>query len=344
MSGPEAPVSRVAKAAVHDRLDRVRHYLPLAAKKCEKDIEYVHQLRVSTRRAQAALDIFHKALPKGRARRLRKQLQRMRRCAGEARDLDVLEQRLASLAAGDASSGVNRLIDDVAAERRRAQGPLVRMHKRLKRRKFKSQIKKLCQRIRWRGDAPEPTFGEVARRALRSAVDEFFSAALADLSDPFVLHQVRIAGKRLRYAIELLAAAFDESLRTQLYPVFKDVQDWLGNVNDHETAKRLFVVWSEQTEPATAFVLRELAAAEQRQIEKTSQDFCAWWTDERAYALRQQFDTYLTPPDVSPPRQPGGEPADFPSQASATNESAGAKRQENRAVAFPPRPPSSKVS
>ena len=58
----------------------------------------------------------------------------------------------------------------------------------------------------------------------------------ADLSDVANLHQMRISGKRVRYAMELLAGAFDDSFRTELYPIYAEVQELLGTINDHATA------------------------------------------------------------------------------------------------------------
>jgi CHAD domain-containing protein len=47
---------------------------------------------------------------------------------------------------------------------------------------------------------------------------------------------MRICGKRVRYAMELLAGALDHSFRRELYPTFAEVQEKLGTINDHATA------------------------------------------------------------------------------------------------------------
>ena len=52
-----------------------------------------HQLRVATRRAGAALEIFRDCLPEKDYQTARKQLRRLRRAAGAARDWDVLQYR-----------------------------------------------------------------------------------------------------------------------------------------------------------------------------------------------------------------------------------------------------------
>src|SRR5579883_2318142 len=60
---PDTPLADAARRVLTVRLEVVRDSLPLALDKPEKDPEYVHQLRVGTRRARAALDIFAACLP-----------------------------------------------------------------------------------------------------------------------------------------------------------------------------------------------------------------------------------------------------------------------------------------
>jgi integrase/recombinase XerD len=51
----EMPVAEAARAVLAARFEVVRHCLPLAVEKPYEDVEHVHQLRVGTRRAGAAL-------------------------------------------------------------------------------------------------------------------------------------------------------------------------------------------------------------------------------------------------------------------------------------------------
>ncbi|HUG17662.1 MAG TPA: CHAD domain-containing protein, partial [Planctomycetaceae bacterium] len=75
------PVGRVARRSVRLRLEAVGYYLPLAAKHAGENIEHVHQLRVWTRRALAALDLFTELLPKAEEKWFRKTLHKIRRAA-----------------------------------------------------------------------------------------------------------------------------------------------------------------------------------------------------------------------------------------------------------------------
>src|SRR5687767_3634942 len=83
------PLLEAAQRILDARLGTVAHYLPLAFHEAARDIEHVHQLRVATRRARAALDLFEVCLANGAAKQARKLLRRIRRAAGAARDWDV---------------------------------------------------------------------------------------------------------------------------------------------------------------------------------------------------------------------------------------------------------------
>src|SRR5262245_59631201 len=97
--GPDAPVTRATRKALAMRLKAAEHYLKEAGQvsgKSADDAEVVHQLRIWTRRAAAALRLFAEVLPRKTAKWLKRKLRAMRHTAGEARDCDVLADRLES--------------------------------------------------------------------------------------------------------------------------------------------------------------------------------------------------------------------------------------------------------
>ena len=299
---PGTTVSEVAVESVRLRLEAVSHFLPLAAKKSHDDIEYVHQLRVATRRANAALQIYGELLPRKRVKAIAKELRRIRKAAGDARDLDVLAMRLGEELLGNEQSNLGFVLDEIAAFRKRAQKPLVTIHRHAKRTGFKKRCRKLVKRLRWRGESREPTFLDFSRGSMRPLVDDFFAAASEDLSEIAALHQMRIKGKRVRYAMELLSAAFEPSFRGELYPVFAEVQSKLGTINDHAVAIATLGAWSERAKKRKSRVeLAQLVANEKSQLESHCQQFRDWWTDDRISALASQFDRAL---HEAPPNRP----------------------------------------
>ena len=74
--------------------------------------------------------------------------------------------------------------------------------------------------------------------------ESFFESIPGDTSDMAALHQFRIRAKSLRYAMELLAAAFGPELREVHYPVVEEVQERLGRINDHVAARDRFRNWA----------------------------------------------------------------------------------------------------
>src|ERR1700724_2804960 len=90
---PELVVDTRLETATRRTLGRrfqvVHRYLTLAVNDSAQDTEYVHQLRVGTRRAGAALRLFAVCLPEKVHRKARRFLRRIRRAAGAARDWDV---------------------------------------------------------------------------------------------------------------------------------------------------------------------------------------------------------------------------------------------------------------
>ena len=65
---PDQPVDLVARQVLECRLTAVGQWLPLAAEQSHEDVEYVHRLRVSTRRAVEALGCFATSSPPRYAR------------------------------------------------------------------------------------------------------------------------------------------------------------------------------------------------------------------------------------------------------------------------------------
>ncbi len=287
---PERPVSEFARRACEQRLRTVWQYAPLAAKDWQEDIEYVHQLRIATRRARAALEIFGDLLSKSERRWMQRRLRELRRAAGEARDLDVLGQRLAKLAEQQSDSSTSDIAEQIAADRRAAQKPLVAAYKKAQRKGFKKRSRSLCKSVRWRGALAEPTFAAAGRLLLSPLADEFFAAAEANLTDVEALHQMRICGKRVRYAMELLAGAFDDSFRCELYPTFAEVQEKLGTINDHATAIARFRDWCERVDyNGSRAELADLITLEEQQLQVECSKFREWWTSERAADLAERF-------------------------------------------------------
>jgi CHAD domain-containing protein len=287
----EEPAQAVARRAIRARLKTVWDWLPQAAERSTEDVEYVHQLRVSTRRAKAALQLFETLLSPKRSRWFRKQLKRLRETAGEARDLDVLAQHVAEVCHSDHSPGCASLLERISGARRRAQPAISKIYEKLEQRGYRRRVKRLVGKIRWRCEEGEaPTYRAAAQAGLRPLAAAFFAAAEADFESILAMHEFRIAGKHLRYAMEVFAAAFSPTFRKELYPVVEQLQEKLGAVNDHANIRDRCLAWLDETsDEAERLVLSKLIALETTALQTSMHDFRQWWTADRAADLKARF-------------------------------------------------------
>jgi len=284
----DASVEDAARRSLEARLTAVVHWLPLAAYLPEQDVEHVHRLRVSTRRAVAALTLYQDWLPSKPARWLKKRLKKIRRAAGDARDLDVLSARLAK-EYGERAAPVVKLI----TERRAAVQPaIVDVAERSRRDdRFVRKTAKLIESIRspaHKDRTPDAAsnFRDWAAAQLATAANEFRAALPDETADLVALHQFRIRGKAMRYTIELLASAFGPELRKEQYRVVEDLQERLGRIQDHAAAGQRLGEWADKTEDAALQeLLRELRAEEGSRVDEAVQEFREWWTPDRAESL-----------------------------------------------------------
>jgi CHAD domain-containing protein len=286
----------VADRSLRSHLEAVEHYLPLAAQHWEDDVEHVHQVRVWSRRATAALRLYRDLLPWSRAAKVKKHLSQIRRAANDARDDDVLILRLQQ---DPGDPGAVRLMERVSEHRQHSQKPLREIFGRLQNgEKFGRQVQRLLKRTRTRAKTDKhgaTKFRKWARKNVRPYVEDFFHRADADFSDYEALHQLRISGKKLRYTMELLAGAFPSRFTKRLYPKVTALQERLGEINDFATAKARYVRWLDDSDTANeADYLQKLMEEEGQLLQQRIAEFSKWFTPERAGRFARAFDAIIS--------------------------------------------------
>jgi CHAD domain-containing protein len=289
-AGPRERAVDVARRVLEQRVEAVQHYLDLAARRPGENIEHVHQLRVSTRRASAACSVFKDLTRTKRLGPLTRELRRLRRMASAARDLDVLCERLSKEAGDPSRANLDRAVVWVQRRRQEVQKPLCKASRGWAHGKQRRKVQRLLRSGLWRKSTRKQRFGGVSRRVLASAVERFFAATSADLSNLESLHEMRIQGKRLRYTIEVVASCFDKRLGEEIYPCVEEVQERLGAVNDHGAAQQMFAGWLGEVQDETlAEIFGELAKIEGERAEAARQEFLQWWNVGRARSLQELF-------------------------------------------------------
>jgi CHAD domain-containing protein len=296
-----APADRatdVAARSVQSRLDAVRYFLKRAAERPDEP-EHIHQLRVWARRSEAALAVYADLFPPRRLKRLHEKLRRIRRAAGRVRDVDVYAQRTV----GAGGEWPRKLL----AERNHAQRRLVRVYERLKwGRRLKRSASQLVVRMRKRSGGSNETLADRARGTMGDLGTSFFQDQPTDPTDTAALHQFRIRAKRLRYAMELLAAAYPSPFRDDLYPQVGVLQEKLGHVNDAAVAaRRLHRRIAKAGTPAELSDLRRRVSRTSEDLVRAREDFVSWWTPERTAELRARFEEFCGPLTCNDPALPG---------------------------------------
>jgi CHAD domain-containing protein len=311
------PVADAARHVLTLRLEAVRDSLPLALREADRDPEYVHQLRVATRRARAALDIFANCLPPRTYKAARKQLRDIRRVAGEARDWDVFLASLTQKGLGPTRTrrpGLDCLVGYAVARREAAQ---CRLEKAGEDHPFAFEqfLAETVADVYNPNDHGIRNLLDLALPHLWGLLRELEAAASGPVDDHDHLHQVRIVGKRLRYAMEVFADCFSPPFREELYPRVVEMQEILGNANDSHVACGRLEAFSKQLQAQVPEgwkryrpALESLLEHHRARLAQERRRFQDWWARWRESAGEQAFSTYLkcaseppTDPFASPP-------------------------------------------
>ncbi len=235
---PDMPLLVAARHVLFVRLQAVRDQLPGVHQQAQKDPEHVHQLRVSTRRGGAALRIFGCCLPHRVLKMAKKRLRLLRQAAGAARDWDVLALHLADRHTGAVEGdlpGLDMLVGYALGQRAAAQ-PALESVVGSQRQDFEAFLTTTLTELRLPEADEVPCLVDLARKTLAQLRAAFEQATAGDLEDYAHLHQVRITGKRLRYALEVFGDCFGPELRETIYPQIEAMQGILGRANDSHVA------------------------------------------------------------------------------------------------------------
>jgi CHAD domain-containing protein len=232
---PDIPVVVAAREVLVARFQVVRQYLPLAVEKSFEDPEYVHQLRVGTRRATAALRVFADCLPPKHLKAARRSLKKIRQAAGDARDWDVFilglpETKPLKVAAG--KPALDFLIGYAVGEREAAQVGL-RDAVKSNESRFEEESEHLPEAVHDPKTSEAPTtFGDLAASQLSQLMSDLNTAIEANPNTPSELHQLRILGKHVRYALEIFVDCFPAVFKESVYESVEQVQELLGSIQD----------------------------------------------------------------------------------------------------------------
>jgi len=217
-----------------------------------QDIEHIHRMRVASRRLRAALPLFKSCFPKKKFREWMRELQKITRALGDARDADVQIAFLIRLkkgkAPGDPRSDAGREIRPVDVEtflltrlqkkRQKLQNTVLSALENLERSGIPVDMRAGCNEVIIRA-------GNARTKPARYGIPPVSAARISNrlsilmqyerhVYDPDAVaehHAMRIAAKKLRYTMEVYAPLYRRNLKKSLARV-KRLQEILGDLHD----------------------------------------------------------------------------------------------------------------
>ncbi|MBF0122725.1 MAG: CHAD domain-containing protein [Candidatus Omnitrophica bacterium] len=214
-----------------------------------KDIEPLHQMRVSLRRLKGGLSDFKDVLPAREYELAIGNIQRLLRSLGQARDIDTkiafLNDLLSSLAAQKHKAGILEIIDELREDRNEIQPRIQKNLARLQQKHILRSIMRLKPSLEEAG----MTLDEFAKNRILARLEKMFSL------EPYVrkpacskeLHKMRIAAKNLRYTLENFQRLYgSRKVRSFSLSALK-VQKALGEVHNYDVWLGLMAILKESS-------------------------------------------------------------------------------------------------
>jgi CHAD domain-containing protein len=236
----------------------------------------VHDLRVSCRRAETALDAGRSHLKNKAAAWFRDHLQKVRDSCNALRDDEVLRKWLRQQTASEAQQQLIKCISkDMKAGRRvvaaRARKLILQNHFRRHIHDLESRAR-AAERIEVGGSLADHSQLELGRW-LFHVLDDLIQAMPDDPTDFDALHQLRVAGKHLRYGLELVQELDPTASLAGSIGLLNDMQDKLGELHDAVVRlPRLKTEFADATSEAA-----EIVTAAQEALERCIVGWREWW-------------------------------------------------------------------
>jgi len=277
---PSKKTPEKLKVRLKDRLDlAVRKILTYQFQRFQEqlpgvlqdiDTEFVHQARVATRRMRSALRLFREAIPQGAVTFLGEELKWLGSKFGTVRDLDVFLLNLSRFKPQMKRfpSKKKKAFENWIGKHRRS--PLKALQEALQSSRYKTFERRFTQFLE--KPLPARPRAPLAVKPIREVapvvITQKFEAAIQQghkvLTKPKLkqFHALRIQMKRLRYAVEFMAPAYEGAL-TPFIERTVEIQDCLGELQDTvftgEFIEFLLDEWKGRlVDPDLLFILGEI--------------------------------------------------------------------------------------
>lgn len=207
-----------------------------------KNIEDVHDLRVSSRRIRECLNIFSDYLPAKKQKSWLKEIKNITKSYGNVRDLDVQLDL------------VKKIFQGIEDKRIRSGLRRLRLRLKQKREKKHADTEKnthaiidsvaLVEMIAWTEAATDfeekdlknsEGLLQLGYKQIQARLDKFlfFEVFIFNPARIEELHQMRIAAKQLRYALEIFSDLYERNTDFAL-DIARQTQQYLGEIHDED--------------------------------------------------------------------------------------------------------------
>jgi len=224
------------------------------------DAEAFHKLRIALRRLRSLWWAYEPFLDKQDAKLQRDEFKVLADAAGKTRDWDVLRELLVKRKyTREAFSSILQPIDEYRAN------ALSYSRAAIGNADIEQILGNALERalVQLTSIAEPPLLGEFARARIETAERKLrkrINVAVKTVHDDYAtLHQVRIAGKKVRYLLEFFSPILDDSHQSAILTL-ASLQQELGNLNDIVTSESLIrqYEFAPATQPLVADLLRWL--------------------------------------------------------------------------------------
>ncbi|HSK65231.1 MAG TPA: CHAD domain-containing protein, partial [Pyrinomonadaceae bacterium] len=322
----DAPATAGIKQVLLTRLGELQSWRDTALD--WSDPEGVHSMRVASRRLRSALRDFLPYVHKRRLAGSMKQLKKVADALGGVRDHDVaiiaLEE-IKSQAPAEISAALGQFIETRASVRERARQELTAAIetdelKRLETRfvaAVEGAIAVAHRPKKHAQDKPPLAFAEMSRKVILDRLKEFEkrSEGLFRPLDIDALHDMRIAVKRLRYALELFSKCWPRVVGAQARRAAR-IQTALGDLHDCDVwiaavGKQIIRARKQKEQEQAAallWLLNHFLKLRTKHLQRAFTRWREWEKQDASGKVRAALETPKPPepsePELEPPPPP----------------------------------------
>jgi CHAD domain-containing protein len=263
------------------------------------DIEFMHKLRVTSRRVRGALNLFEECFPNKSSKKWMEGIKKVTSSSGAARDADVqltfLENYSRSVQDRNVSPGLAYLMTLQKARRVGMQPDVVSALDDLDGSNILTDIATssmaILRNLQYEVDLgasaiKTPSTYERARDRISTRLDKVLALEqYVHIENAAAKHhELRIAAKRLRYAMEIFSPLYKEELKEQI-SLMKQFQEVLGEIHDFDVWIQEFSVYMQGVPDDARYGTSKVLIHVAEMRKSRYKDFVSLWEDAVAKGL-----------------------------------------------------------